>query len=93
MNPEAEIKKLKDKIRELEEENARLKKVEKDYETTKKEFEEFKAKHTQTVSELRKALKIKPNLKTPLPFGAPKGHKGYARHIPERIDYIQELNP
>ena len=86
MNPEEEIKKLKDKIRELEKENVRLKKVE-------HEFEEFKAKHSQTVSELRKALKIKPNLKTPLPFGAPKGHKGYARHIPERIDKVRELNP
>lgn len=72
MNPEDEIRKLKEKIRELEEENAKI----------KKEFEEFKAKHTTTVSELRKALRIKPNTKSIPAFGAPKGHKGYARHIP-----------
>ena len=83
MNSDDEIRKLKEKIKKLEEENERL----------KKEFEEYKAKHSQTVSELRKALKIKPNLKTPLPFGAPKGHKGYARRIPERIDNVRELNP
>ena len=105
MISDEEVKKLRDKIKELEEENKRLRKIEqnhekvkrefedtkKEFEDTKKEFEEFKAKHTQTVSELRKALKIKPNLKKSLPLGAPKGHKGYARRIPERIDYVNEL--
>ena len=47
-----------------------------------------------TVSNLRKALKIKVNSKKiAKPIGAPNGHKGYARHIPERIDKIRELNP
>src|SRR3989344_9079771 len=78
------------RIKELEEENARLKK---ELEKIKKEFEEFKANHTKTVSELKKALKIKANSKKiAKPIGAPKGHKGYARHIPERIDKIKELN-
>src|SRR3990167_3896219 len=59
----------------------------------KKEFEEFKSKHALTVSNLRKTLKIKADSsKTAKPIGAPNGHKGYARHIPERIDKIKELN-
>lgn len=87
MISDEEAKKLKDRIKELEEENQRLKKV-------KKEFEEFKAKHAITVENLRKAMKIKPNYKKkPLPLGAKKGHKGYTRHTPERIDYIKALNP
>ena len=87
MISEKEEQKLKDKIRKLEEEIERLKKIE-------KEFEEFKAKHTITVSNLQKALKIKASSKkNTLPLGAPKGHKGYARRIPERIDYIRELIP
>ncbi len=94
MTPEEENQKLKDKIRELEEENRRLKKVEEEKKRIEKEFEEFKAKHSQTLSELRKALKIKANSKKiAKPIGAPKGHKGYARHIPERIDKVKELIP
>jgi hypothetical protein len=93
-----EVKKLKDKIKHLEEENTKLRE-EKDkivYEKRKleNEFEEFKSKHALTVSNLKKALKIKPDmLREPRPLGAPKGHIGYARRIPERIDYINELNP
>src|SRR3990167_7425330 len=86
------------KIKDLEDENEKLKrelkKVKEEFEDIKKEFEEFKSKHAQTVSELRKALKIKANSKKiAKPIGALKGHKGYARHIPERIDKIKELNP
>ncbi len=74
------------RIEELEEEVERLKKVE-------KEFEELKSIHLQTVSSLKKALKIKPNWnKIPKPSGAHLGHKGYARRIPERIDNVKELN-
>lgn len=82
----------KDKrIRELEEENIRLKK---ELEKTKKEFKEFKAKHKVTVENLRRAMKIKPNSKKkPKSLGAPRGHKAYTRHIPERIDSIKALNP
>jgi len=79
------------KIRELEEalekKNQELKKV-------KKEFEEFKAKHKTTVANLRKAMKIKADKKKRRKkVGSPVGHKGYARRIPERIDYIKPLNP
>jgi len=46
-----------------------------------------------TVVNLKKALNIKSNSKkVSRPLGAPKGHKGYARHIPERIDCIKTLN-
>lgn len=86
MISDEEARKLKDKIKELEEENKRLKKVE-------KEFEEFKTKHAKTVANLQKAMKIKADKKkASKPLGAPKGHKGYARRIPERIDYVKSLN-
>ena len=91
MISDEEAKKLKEKVKELEEENQRLKE-EKD--KIEKEFKEFKAKHAITVDNLKKAMNIKPSLKKKLkPLGAPKGHKGYARHIPERIDYIKSLIP
>jgi len=83
----SEVEKLKKKIKELEEEVERLRKVEKD-------FEEFKAKHAVTVSELQKALKIKENkVSSGKPVGAPLNHKGYSRHVPERIDVVKALNP
>ena len=83
----SEVEKLKKKIKELEEEVERLRKVEKD-------FEEFKAKHAVTVSELQKALKIKENkVSSGKPVGAPLNHKGYYRHVPERIDVVKALNP
>jgi len=100
-----EIEKLKKQIQELEEALERkdkdYKKLEnkfdetrKEFDKTKKEFDEFKAKHSHTVSELQKALKIKADKqKTSKPLGLPKGHKGYARHVPERIDRIKALIP
>lgn len=79
------IKYQEKRIMELEDEVKRLKKVE-------TEFEKLKSIHIQTVSNLKNALKIKANSNNePKPLGAPKGHKGYARHIPERIDCIKEL--
>ncbi|MEK6950086.1 MAG: IS66 family transposase [Nanoarchaeota archaeon] len=91
MISDEEVEKLKDKIKELEEENKRIKK---EFEDTKKEFKEFKSRHALTVSNLKKALKIKSNFKKTIkPLGAPKFHKGYARHNPERIDYIRQLVP
>ncbi len=105
MNLEEENRLLKDRIKKLEKENEKIKKefdntkkefedTKEEYEKTKKEFEEFKSKYALTVSELRRALKIKANSrKIAKPLGALKGHKGYARHIPERIDKIKELNP
>jgi len=86
-----EIKKIideKDKIiQEIAQEKEKILEEKKHIE---KEFEEFKAKHKTIVTELRKALKIKANShEQSKPLGAPKGHIGYTRHIPERID--QEL--
>lgn len=91
MISEDEAQRLRDKIKELEE---TLEKERREKEKIKKEFEEFKTKHIITVENLRKAMNIKPNFKKkPKPLGAPKGHKGYARHIPERIDHIKTLIP
>ncbi|MEA2038016.1 MAG: IS66 family transposase [Nanoarchaeota archaeon] len=76
------------RIKELEEEVKRL------HEEKEKIEKEFKAKYAVTIDNLKKAMKIKPNMKTtPMPIGAPKGHKGYARLIPERIDKVKSLNP
>lgn len=82
----------KDKrIKELEED---LQDYKKKYEKLKKEFEEFKAKHNITVGNLKRAMNIKPNSKKlPKPLGAPEGHKGYTRHIPERFDLIKPHIP
>jgi len=72
---------------EIQKLDGKLKKI-------KKEFEEFKSKHALVISELKKALKIKSSSnKVVKPLGAPKGHKGYTRHVPERIDCIKALNP
>jgi transposase len=89
----------KDKrIKELEEEITRLRqekdKIVQEKDKLEKEFNEFKAKHAGTVENLKQAMRIKPNLKKKSkPLGAPKGHIGYTRHIPERIDRIKALNP
>jgi len=85
------IEKQKKRIEELEE---ALEKEKKAHEKTKKEFEEFKTKHATTVANLQKAMHIKPDFKKkPMHLGAPKGHKGYTRHVPERIDHIKTLIP
>jgi len=100
-----DIGKLNERIKKLEEENQNVwdekkkiekekRQVEKEKDRISKEFEEFKAKHAVTVDNLKKAMKIKPNNKVkPKPLGLPKGHKGYTRHVPERIDRIRALNP
>lgn len=81
------IKNLEEEVKHLKKENEHLRKIE-------KEYQEFKAKHTQTVTELRKALKIKEDkVASENPVGAQKGHQAYTRHIPERIDCIKEHNP
>ncbi|MFH1641408.1 MAG: IS66 family transposase [Nanoarchaeota archaeon] len=82
----------KDKrIKELEEALGKEKRA---HEKTKKEFEEFKAKHAITVDNLKKAMNIKANSKKkPKSAGAKKGHTAYTRHIPERIDYVKAHIP
>jgi len=78
-------KRIKELEKALEEEKRAHKK-------TKKEFEEFKIKHAATVANLQKAMKIKPDSNKKFkPIGAPIGHKGYSRKIPERIDRIKPL--
>jgi len=89
MSLEKEVEKLRRENKllkdELERERREKKKIE-------REFEEFKAKHAVTVSNLHKALNIKADRKTHHnPLGAPKGHKGYTRRIPERVDYVKAL--
>ncbi len=67
-----DAERLKKRIRELEK---ALQKEKQKYDKLEKEYQEFKAKHTQTVSELRKALKIKEDkVASEKPVGAQKGH-------------------
>jgi prefoldin subunit 5 len=92
MISEKEVQNLKDKIAELEKEVARLKNVEKELEKTKNDFEEFKSLHASTVDNLKQALKIKADSRiVSKPLGAPIGHKGYTRHVPEHFDIVREL--
>ena len=80
---EQQKKKIQELEQALEEEREEKKKI-------KKDFDEFKAKHAVTVSNLQKALKIKADkAKSSKPLGLPKGHKGYFRHVPERWDEVQ----
>lgn len=89
MSSENEL--LKKEIERLKRE---LEKVLQEKEKIEKEFEEFKAKHAGTVEELKKALHLKPDQRAKKKkLGAHKGHPGYTRHIPERIDHIIPLNP
>src|SRR3989344_2008443 len=83
---------MKDKDKRIKELEDELQDFKKKYEKLKKEFEELNSSHALTVSNLKKALKIKANSKKIVkPIGAPKGHKGYARRIPERVDNVKEL--
>jgi len=81
-----EAEKLKKRIKELEE---ALEKERKEKEKIQKEFEQYKAKYP-AVKELPDFVKenINHEQKTP---GQKKGHKGYSRKIPERIDFIEPL--
>ena len=96
---------MSSEIKRLKKENDRLKKeldkileekdkILKEKNKIEKEFEEFKAKHSHTVDELKQAMHLKPNLKIRRKgLGAKKGHSAYTRRIPERVDYVQALNP
>ena len=101
----SEIEKLKERIKELEKaleierkEKKRIAnekdKIASEKKRLEKEFEEYKAHHAITVTNLRQALNIKPNSKkSSKPLGAPKGHVAYNRHIFGRIDHIKALIP
>ena len=88
------LKEIEDKnqiIKHIEQEKKR---IEQEKKRVEKEFEEFKAKHTGTVRQLHKALKIKPNLQhKPKPIGAKKNHKGHGRKTPTQIDREEPLIP
>ena len=100
-NLESEVKRLNKENMELKNELEKVAqekdkitlekdKITQEKEKIEQEFQEFKAKHGVTVDNLRKALKIKGDKKKKSkPSGAKKGHDGYSRHIPERIDYIE----
>ena len=88
------VKEKEEIVKEKEEIVKEKEEIVKEKEEIEKAFEEFKAKHAVTVFNLRKALNIRADSKKePLPLGAPKSHKGYARHVPERYDYIKALIP
>lgn len=74
------------KIKELEK---ALKKEKNKYKKLEEEFEKYKARYPGT-KELPSFVKedIKVEKKT---SGQKKGHKGYSRKIPERIDFIKPL--
>ena len=77
-----------ERIHELEEENKRLKKRVKELE---EEFEEHK-KECALVNKGTPAF-VKQDIvqKMHRSLGAPKGHKGYWRKIPERFDFVKPL--
>jgi len=88
---ERRIKELEKEVQRLQKENKRIEEEKKHIEEEKrkieKEFEEFKAKHSGTVQNLRKALRIKPDLpKRSNPLGARPRHKGYGRKSPILFD-------
>lgn len=82
-------KKIKELEKALEEERKKYEKIKKEFDKTKQDFEKYKAKYP-TTKELPSFVKedVKHPKKTP---GQKKGHKGYSRRIPERIDFIKPL--
>jgi len=78
-----------DRIRELEEENKRLKKRLKEVE---KEFEEHK--HECALIDKGTPAFVKTDIthKVRRALGAPKGHKGYWRKISERVDFVKPVS-
>ena len=78
-----------DRIRELEEENRRLKKRLKEIE---EEFEEHKKECAPYNKGTPAFVKEEVSHKVRRALGAPKNHKGYWRKIPERIDFIKPLH-
>lgn len=97
MTNEKEVRELKDEVRRLKEENKRLQddkeRIENEKRKIEQEFEEFKAKHAGTVESLRKALRIKTNVKTlSQQVGAKKGHVGHGRKAPAHVDRTEPLN-
>jgi len=79
-----QIKRIEKENKKLREENKQL----------KEELVELKDKYTKLIGNLQESIGIKEDKKKrSKPLGAPIGHKGYARKIPERIDYVKALIP
>lgn len=87
INNQDHIKELEKEIEKLKEENKRLQKEKK---LIEEEFEKYKAIYPVIKKELPSFVKenIKHEQKKP---GQKKGHKGYSRHMSERIDFIYHL--
>lgn len=77
-----------DRIRELEEENRRLKKRLKKLE---EEYEEHKKECALLNKGTPAFVKADVPQKARRKLGAPVGHKGYWRKIPERVDFVKPL--
>ena len=93
---EEEVKKLTHQKNKIEQEKKRIenekKRIENEKKRIEKEFEEFKAKHAGTVQNLRKALRIKPDLpRSRNPIGAKPRHKGHGRKTPIHVDKEEPL--
>jgi transposase len=93
---EKEIERLRRENEKLRDENETIRRekeqIEQEKKRLEKEFEEFKAKHMGTVQNLRKALKIKPDLPpSPNPIGARPRHKGHGRKSPTHFNREEPL--
>jgi transposase len=79
------IKELEEELEHARKEIKRLKKVEEEYEKHKQECGALKRETPAFVKEdITHRLRRK--------LGAPAGHKGYWRNIPERVDFINPLH-
>jgi transposase len=78
-----------DRVRELEEENERLKKRLKKIEQELEEYEEHKK--ICTMNAVPSFVKADVAHRTRQKLGAPMGHEGYWRKVPERVDFIKPL--
>lgn len=78
------------RIKELEEENDQLKREVERLKKIEKDFEEYKAANPAQKVPAFVKQELKKVAKDP---GQKKGHKGYCRHIPERIDFVREWAP
>lgn len=85
LNKDKTKEELIEELERLKKENERLKKIEEEYEKHKHECAGVKPAIPSFVKE-----NVKHVSKIP---GQKKFHKGYGRHIPERIDYVKALNP
>lgn len=87
-----EVQDLKEEIERLRRENKRLKKLEEEYREHKREFEEHKKICALINKGTPAFVKADVTHKVRRKLGAPVGHKGYWRKIPERVDFVKQLH-